>query len=115
MELNKKLAEWAGWTTAFNLDTRQGVNEGVTNYYVNPDGRARDIPNFTQSLDACFKWLVSKGISKLMTCGFSSMTAYTILFDRMRDLIIWEGNPPALALCLAIEKLIDGEVNREGT
>ena len=105
-ELNKKLAEWAGWKEVdfpliFNLETP--IIRGIV------QGQPMRAEFFTQSLDACFNWLVPKGIEKLMSCGFSSMTAYTILLDRMRDLIIWKGNAPALALCLAISKIDRGE------
>ncbi len=105
-ELNKKLAEWAGFrvegTTAFHWNLNQQGN----NY--------SDIItlNFTESLDACFKHLVPKAIDKIMIeqeC--SNDIAYAILFKKWLqelELIIPKS---ALALCLAVEKLTDGEKN----
>ena len=62
--------------------------------------------NFTQSLDACFKWLVPIAIDKIMAeqeC--SSDVAYAVLFKKWLqelELIIPKA---ALALCKTIEKL----------
>ena len=97
-ELNKKLAEWAGW----KYDEPSDGWWKPTGHY---DGRQ---PNFTQSLDACFKWLVPR----LWICDI-----------RLEEGIFWfvrvahpdygegkaDGEDLALALCLAIEKLIDNE------
>ena len=94
-ELNKKLTEWVGISPMKLMI----ISKGEITY-----------GGFTQSLDACFKWLVPKVIDTLMAeqeC--SSDLAYAILFNRWLlelQLIIPES---ALALCLAIEKLIDGE------
>ena len=86
-ELNKKLAEWAG------LHPRER-SDGHTIERI-------DQPNFTQSLDACFKWLVPEAHNKLGDIKFYNLMAHWI-----RDTIY--GKEPALILCLAIEKLIDG-------
>ena len=81
-ELNKKLAEWSG-------------EEG----------------NYTQSLDACFKWLVPKlSMTRLAYKYYlCSMTYEATVWAK--DGIWregWSEDNAALALCLAIEKLIDG-------
>ena len=116
-ELNRKLAEWAEWTQ-INYDQ---YNENYHGYA--PLGIMRlDLPYFTQSLDACFKWLVPRlpeGESLDM-----------IVWMEYYDVTVWQrGIKPsdievaqcnilakeysteslALALCLAIEKLIDKE------
>ena len=53
--MNEKLAEWAGFRLVSNVPVP---------YYQNPNRqavtRSGDMPNFTQSLDACFEWLVPK-------------------------------------------------------
>ena len=96
-ELNKKLTKWVG------LD-----------YF-----KSR---NFTESLDACFKWLVPKLDKLNITCGLvaycdkddESMKPYYAWLasvDKPYDSWFADAGTPALALCLAIEKLIDREAN----
>lgn len=98
-ELNKKLAEWAGFCF---MDRRKGL-------LVFPDRTRRpinELPSFTESLDACFKWLVPKVKSMLDTKPTST--------EYYKFLLMWIGDiedklgHEALSLCLAIEKLIDG-------
>jgi len=62
-KLNKKLAEWAG----FKLEDTQFYESswGTTKVetWRSPNGSSCNPPlNFTESLDACFKWLVPKAI-----------------------------------------------------
>ena len=101
--LNKKLTEWARIDTARveNPDT------GERWYY------EESIPDFTNSLDACLKWLVPR-------LTFWEVIQYNDLWTKA---YVWAGEEstqfgkhespepihPALALCLAISKLIDGE------
>ena len=96
--LNKKLAEWAGLS---------GVK------YDAP------CPKFTESLDACFKWLVPKLIGDyqytlaMTTDVDDESRESTYTFDLSSDPLVIDAEStdktPALALCLAIEKLIDEE------
>ena len=104
-ELNKKLAEWAGFREEFELETGVG-------FWVYPDGKGdNDLPNFPNSLDACFKWFVP---DHDITC---IMFIYTDDEVICKVEVAWnkeyegvaEIGKDALALCLAIEKLIDGE------
>ena len=97
-ELNRKLAEWA---ECFRED---------------------QLPDFTQSLDDCFKWLVPK--------VYSTIQVEDICFGKENGedychILWWTGKPktdsygcgvyegrsdnPVLALCLAIEKIINKE------
>lgn len=103
-ELNKKLAEWAGWT--INKQTR---------YWQDPDGfrhGSEEPPNFTHSPDVCFKWLVPKaqdeGIVIHLICyehkGFGA-NCYDIVHNVRYDDV--ENDNSTLAICLAIEKFID--------
>jgi hypothetical protein len=111
-ELNKKLAGWAGFTSNTPDD-----DWAVWILWGNPNfktlirkrvaqGRLNVGLCFTQSLNACFKWLVPKAIEKVMAeqeC--SSDVAYTILFKKwLQELELIIPNA-ALALCLAIMKL----------
>ncbi len=108
-ELNKKLLEFAGfeeadikkhyyWQTsdekvALRIEPYEGRDAG---YHVKP-------PNFTESLDACFKWLVPK-VSRLYIYRPAKGAPITV---RVNGKYREEAETPALALCLAIEKLID--------
>ena len=65
------------------------------------------LPDFPQSLDACFKWLVPKAIDIIMAeQGCSSDLAYAILFKKWLQELELDMPNAALALCLAIKKLI---------
>ena len=114
-ELNKKLAEWAGF------EKREGVKtfrkEGGTLYtevnvwWLTPKiGRYRGewecLPDFTQSLDACFRWLVPKLENYTLQLADNGHLAYAFAKTHRQFGI---GKIPALALCLAIEELIDKE------
>lgn len=122
--LNKELAEWAGWHSEVAsmgdgmrypilLSPDEELVEGQAGYI--PD----HTPNFTNSLDACFEWLVPKltdlDINARLVLTHQLDYSVSIFFSnpvdddyptrgvgRGRD-----GESPALALCLAIEKLID--------
>ena len=50
----EKLAEWAGFKYIYK------ATNGGWYYYVYQGGENKPIPNFTQSLDACFKWFGPK-------------------------------------------------------
>ena len=83
-ELNTKLAEWAG----------------VSNEW-----------DFTNSLDACFKWLVPQGNItdinfKLDTGGTSQLPSCTI--RTLGDDFTGYHEDIKVALCLAVSELIDG-------
>ena len=109
--LKEKLAKWAGLDILHIFSScgvdgivvceRCGATKPALNKYCS-------IPDFTHSLDACFKWLVPPAIDRIMAeqeC--SSDIAYAILFKKWLqelELIIPKA---ALALCLAIKKLID--------
>ena len=98
-ELNKKLAEGAG------IKHEEYTFNGL------PVVLGEDIPDFTQSLDASFKWLVPK------------LTFWELIYNGyigFCDAYVWAGEDdklfggaqaetPALALCLAIGKLISLE------
>jgi len=107
-ELNKKLADWAGFTEV--------VAKGTLTIKVWKDPQGREDmcnPNFTESLDACFKWLVLKLIctanySIIITQNLGQCIGYVRPLQGGKQYDAVDNHNPALALCLAIEKLIDG-------
>ena len=88
-ELNKKLAEWAGC--------------GMVVEHSGTWAESWHYPDFTNSLDACFKWLKAQVIAK-----YDYPTWKRLLYDWVDDITLKQSDYEALNLCLAIEKLIDG-------
>lgn len=74
------------------LDIKLGEWAGVVHFGL----------HFTKSLDACFKWLVPNAIEK-----FEEVKMLELFMNWGLGLI--DCKEPTLALCLAIEKLIDGD------
>ena len=118
IELNRKLAEWIG----FELKRVQCVgmvyyeNEQDCWYY---KGRefGFNIPNFTNpdiGIALCFKWLVPDECSVSFNRGKHGTTCL-LTIPKGRGIYgssTWIGQAnreDALALCLAIEKLIDSK------
>ncbi len=66
---------------------------------------------FPNSLDACFEWLVPKVrvTRHIHFHSFDGKTDWRVVLSNANDTIYGRHNEPALALCLAIEKLIDAE------
>lgn len=97
-ELNKKLAEWAGFK-------EKGTG------YVWPDRRFDKVPDFTESLDACFRWLVPKLHQVTIIQEFNSEAYADVVIQPEYEYLHYKewAETPALALCLAIEQLIDKE------
>jgi len=130
-KLNQKLAEWVGFYYDHNTTTGLVMEIG----WRNPDGKVLNskhidgLPHFTSSFDAIFHWLVPK----LKSIGFMARVQYSPLRDNDTGKLIcdWTGyascydvsgkrglnhfeewaiaETPALALCLAIEKVIDND------
>ncbi|KKL10661.1 hypothetical protein LCGC14_2553610 [marine sediment metagenome] len=119
-ELNLKLAKWLGWKLHY-----QYYDEDKRFPYFIPSGKpwrthkidGRPLPNFTESLDDCFKWLMPK----LVELGFDNVAVQFTwqkgyygeghcahLFRNHIGKTAY-ANTPALALCKAVEKLIDGK------
>ena len=103
LELNKKLAEWLGWE--FREDSYR-VYSGASGW-----GHISSLPNFSQSLDACRRYL------------FPKLWSDNKLWEHFVELARWEGSPPnhrrlkdgemgrhlldPMFICQIIEKLID--------
>ena len=124
-KLNEKLAKWAGfewWSIHPQEDLTLGCrylqllgvevllpdDKGdMPHMCICEDGLQISAPDFTNSLDACNKWLVPKAIVTIMEqqeCGFDN--ALGILFKKWQQEITTI-EFIRLALCLAIEKIID--------
>jgi len=118
--LNEKLAKWAGFkvsTYTYHLDD-EGIPLGI---WLAPDNSAHIyLPDFTHSLDACFKWLfkplcdyfVSKSTSyeeyQSLMANFLTNWVKDFVFDQTKH----SGTEPSMeatAFCRAIEQLIDRE------
>ena len=121
-ELNKKLAEWAGFEKGEGrkIFRKEGgwVYTETNIWWLTPmvgkyRGEWEHLPYFTQSLDACFKWLVKDNWS----VSFNAKRVCLLTIPKAKgiygsDVIVGKAEQPspALALCLAIEKLIDSGV-----
>lgn len=107
--LNKKVAEWAGFRQELAPDSFRHIYGDIWRF---PNSWwAHEPPNFTQSLDACFKWLVPNLQRVEITQELKQQSYARIVVQpnlKYEDYQEWD-DTPALALCLAIEKLIDGE------
>ena len=126
-KLNKKLAEWAG--LYYQPVECAGLELGVGWIKITPhpfpfadpnyEYISADVPNFTESLDACFKWLVPKltqlDINAKISLDYQVTCNVGIYFSNPADddfptkrVAYGVEKTPALALCKAVEKLIDG-------
>lgn len=124
--LNKKLAEWAG------VPHITWIAHDKTQYFLDQSCMTEiKLPDFTDSLDACFKWLVPKlqkedwmarvqwsplrdnETGKLISDWTGYAQVYDVTYKRgIRYFDDWAiAETPSLALCLAIEKLIDRDNN----
>ncbi|KKM15826.1 hypothetical protein LCGC14_1692160 [marine sediment metagenome] len=103
-KLNKKLAEWAGFKYLDLMDDEY-KNHSPRDWRYPNFTYEMWLPNFTESLDACFKWLVPKAKRILdardMTGYYKFLIAWAMDID--------DGKDEALFLCLALERMIDGE------
>ena len=112
-ELNEKLAKWAGFQEQTNRWHFEFTKKVLDWLFPTPSCHIGKLPNFTQSLDACFEWLVPEVIDMIMAeqeC--SSDLAYAILFKKWLQELELDIPNYAPTLCLAIEKLIDSEAKK---
>ena len=112
-ELNEKLAKWAGfkkWTEEKKLPW-----ETIGVIYKAPDNSYNSLPTFANSLDICFKWLVPKLAQKgyIVIVGsfeHNGYYAFAYYFLNPEPTQTIPADTPALALCRAIEQLIDSKI-----
>jgi len=122
--LNKKLAEFAGfkergmsyvgiwlWVAPEEVESFDKVAKGQEGKkYAEMPEKANhyNLPAFTKSLDACFKWLVPKLLEASTDVDLANTDkGWAFIVIDSEGEIGGEAETPALALCLAIEKLID--------
>jgi len=102
-ELNKKLAEWAGFRQ-YKGGLMFATPEPL------PDLFRPDELDFTKSLDRCFKWLVPalpNGIRlRMLGQRRDKKGFFCSIGGKLGVHCYSEAETPALALCRAIEKLI---------
>ncbi len=112
-ELKEKLAKWMGLK-------RVHVNEeGYLLYCAGGLGadRWQEVPDFPQSLDACSKWIVPERIleitfmysSNCVSCDIEGLSSNFFEGHVNVESIEEAWTKSALALCLAVEKLIDSK------
>jgi len=114
-KLNKKLAEWAGFVPSSDPDKEWTMwslwGEPNPRTLIRPligRGQLGKGLNFSEFLDPCFKWLVPKALIQIaFEMGTSIPLAYQKLFSLWEQELENAKYDVALALCLAIEKLID--------
>ncbi len=96
--MNEELREKLAWWVGFGYDIWLG--------WIYPDGENFDeAPNFPESLDACFKWLVPEVYERYgQQITQALLEAWAIYIGSGA---YWRKE--AEVLCLAIEKLVDGE------
>jgi hypothetical protein len=111
--INKKLAEWAG----FRYDED---GEFVNGMWANLSGWSRpgekvrfpEVPEFTDSLDLCFQYLVPKLVDyylDMLSLDGTIQHHAAVLSTWASVLHTASATSPALALCKAIEQLIEAE------
>jgi len=121
-ELNKKIAKWLGlcyheWevvndTTAFPYSRCRKCMYCGLEYSTDSDEYqlpkfAKDDPYFDESLDACFEYIVPK-LDRYRIENDWSIIERHFAYAEIGAVGEQEwNNSPALALCLAVEKLID--------
>ncbi len=109
-EINKRLAEFAGFTLEikeYEASFVDGVKGEVftVDLWADTEGEPYGQLDFTESLDACFKWLEPK----LKQVKVGKHKGSELFFaEAVKDFSIRDGEAetPALALCQAIIKLI---------
>jgi hypothetical protein len=124
--LNQKIAEWCGFKFVSFKNCERSTQEDKNKHgdslcHVEaPDGVITDAPpDFTSSLDALFKWAVPKLqleglVISLIAYEYSGFGCLITPFLAQEPLIERRNSEsPALAFCLALEKLIDS--NSGGT
>ena len=114
-ELKKKIAEWLGF-----IRNKQNLGRGSEHLWLRPDSKIGTLPDFPNDLNACFEYIVPK----LIRCeiwrnltykdggivgGDWSALVSTGDHSTSHPLETGVDETPALALCRAVEKLIQGE------
>lgn len=110
-KLNEKLLKFAGFEYRECNPNHPQLKDspyGMGWFHPSSTTSFHTAPNFPESLDLCFKWLVPKLDGWIAFTGEGG-----VHFIASKNGLNYEivAETPALALCLAIEKLIGGETN----
>ncbi len=109
-ELNKKLAEWCGFeyvTTEKVWKPDIDCDYGSKQHWVYLDGEESFfLPDFTTSLDDCFEYIVPKLDSYMLKENIWGVEHHCHVIMKGKSATASE-ETPAVALCRAVEKLID--------
>ena len=109
VELNEKLAKWAG--VLISIESWPDEEPTMYVYDTEQENLIGECSPFTESLDACFKWLVPKCGSVWIETGSGEEGPFHSVHIYAEKESTWTyntGGPnAALALCRAIEKMID--------
>ena len=96
------------------MTTEQELNEKLTKWA--RIEKWKPLPQFTSNLNACFKWLVPRvvtmeGILYIGIEFYNWGTEANVWHNNSNQLPLYshQDKNPAIALCRAIEKLIDGD------
>lgn len=111
-KLNEKLAKWAGFMEIHDIQTGAIFGDRLwtpNRVYWDEDRKWvwKNKLNFTDSLDACFKWLVPKLDYYCLTPEYDGRGYYADASIGNAYAEYFQGETQPLAFCLAIEKLID--------
>ena len=106
--LDKELAEYIGFKWI-----PQTEGEPWSEHWIDPDGivYGKLCPNFTGSIDTCFKWLALKLERIEVMWDFTSKQIYASIQTHhpYMEYYAFDDDNLAFALCLAVKKLIDEE------
>jgi hypothetical protein len=107
--LNERLGKFAG--VLVSIESWPDEEPTMCVYDTEQENLIGECSPFTESLDACFLWLVPKcGHVGMSTQGDNfDVSVWTKDADSEYDGIMVREATPALALCKAIEKMIDTE------
>ncbi len=120
-ELKVKIAEWLGYKIhKYRKPVCEHIPRCTYWRYKGEDVLSNELPDFPNDIKACFEYIVPKltgdGYSVSIHAGYFLGNFKCTIIKYDSDFII-EGtwyNEPALALCKAVEKLIDEqEANAE--
>ena len=105
-ELNKMMGEFAGFKVAISSHTEE-PQRVIWNGWEYPTGELGSLPNFTGSFDACTLWIipeVAKTSEIRITIPPNTEKRFLVGIGHQGDV---EDEFLPLALCRAVEKLID--------
>jgi len=113
-ELKEKIAKWLGFTLVDTQFYSHSFGESEVETWTAPDGHTCHCPDFLKSLDTCFKHFMPK----LRYANIQFVDRYSgigpqfsaTVSNQFANNYTWSDNIPQIALCRAVEQMIDMEV-----